>query len=76
MTCCSGKKSQKKKNFFQSIDIIFWFSFSVIVCVYFFEFFERLLEVGFLKIGMGDKNGFVTDHNVSFRLKPVKRARN
>ena len=41
-----------------------------------FEFFERLLEVGFLKIGMSDKNGFVTDHNVSFRLKPVKRARN
>ena len=41
-----------------------------------FEFFERLLEVGFLKIGMGDKNGFVTDHNVSFRLKPVRRARN
>ena len=40
-----------------------------------FEFLQRSLEDIFLKIRVGDKNGFVTDHDGSFRLKPAKRAR-
>ncbi len=40
-----------------------------------FEFLQRSLEDIFLKIRVGDKNGFVTDHDGSFRLKPAKTGK-